>query len=75
MADDNKPLPVFSPADGRTVVGHATTAAGVRQVLARLGWRQDPGFRLRVWRRTPLMQEILGLADGWCFAFGHDSQC
>lgn len=74
MTATTKPLPVFSPTDGRTVVGHATTAAGVRQVLARLGLAPERGFRLRVWRRTPLMQEILGLGDGWCWAFGHDSQ-
>ena len=69
-----KPLPVFSPSDGRTVVGHARTAAGVRQVLAHLGVRPERGFRLRVWRRSPFAQELLGLADGWCWAAGHASQ-
>ena len=59
--------PIFSNSDGRTVIGQAQ---GIRSatVALRLILNIPKGFNLYVWQRSKMMQDILSLPDGFCYA-------
>jgi hypothetical protein len=69
MGKQSMKLPIFDSSNGRTIIGHAD---GIRQATAtiRRTVTVPAGFTIRVWQRTDIMQDCLGLPAGYVYAIG-----
>lgn len=65
--------PIFSPTDGRTVIGFANGIRSATMEIRKLISIPN-GLVLHVWRRNSLMQEILNLNDGFCYCVTNRAQ-
>lgn len=63
-------LPIFSNSNGRDVIGQAKTVKHAERTL-RKQLNVSPQMKLEVWRRSPFMQELLELPDGFCYSISY----
>jgi hypothetical protein len=62
-------LPIFDSSNGRTIIGYANGIRSATVTIRRMV-TVPAGFTLRVWQRTDIMQDFLGLPAGYVYAIG-----
>lgn len=63
-------LPIFNNSNGRDVIGHAKTIKQADLTL-RKKFNVSQQMKLEVWRRSPFMQDLLELPDGFCYSISY----
>lgn len=69
----NHKLPIFSPMNGRDVIGFASGIRSATSIIRGL-ITVDPRCTLHVWQRSKCfidMTDVLEMPDGFCYAISY----
>jgi len=62
-------LPIYDSSNGRAIIGYANGIRSATVTIRRMV-TVPAGFTLRVWQRTDIMQDCLGLPAGYVYTIG-----